>query len=54
MNRRELIIKIKEQKKTITDLKMKLENQKETGRRSLKNIRLDHDWNADETFFWMW
>jgi hypothetical protein len=31
MNRRELITMIEEQKKTIRDLKMKLENQKETG-----------------------
>ena len=51
MNRRELIAMIKEQKKTIRDLKMKLENQKETGRRSLKNVRLDHNWNAEETIF---
>ncbi len=51
MNRRELITKIKEQNKTIRDLKMKLENQKETGRCSLKNVRLDHDWNAEETIF---
>jgi hypothetical protein len=42
---------IEEQKKTIRDLKMKLENQKETGRRSLKNVRLDHNWNAEETIF---
>jgi hypothetical protein len=51
MNRRELITKIKEQNKTIRDLKMKLENQKETGRRCLKNIRLDHNWNVEETIF---
>ena len=51
MNRRELIAKIEEQKKTIRDLKMKLENQKETGRCSLKNVRLDHDWNVKETIF---
>ena len=51
MNRRELITKIKELEKTIRDLKMKLENQTETGRRSLKNTSLDHDWNAEETMF---
>jgi hypothetical protein len=51
MNRRELITMMEEQKKTIRDLKMKLENQKESGRRSLKNVRLNHDWNAEETIF---
>ena len=30
---------------------MKLENQKEMGRRSLRNVRLDHDWNVEETIF---
>ncbi len=51
MNRKELIITIEEQNRTIRDLKMKLENKKETGRHSLKNVRLDHDWNAEETIF---
>ena len=51
MNRRELIAKIKKQKKTIRDLKMKPETQKEMGRRSLKNVRLDHNWNAEKTIF---
>jgi hypothetical protein len=50
-NRRELITMIEEQKKMKRDLKMKLENQTEMGRRSLKNVRLDHNWNAEETIF---
>jgi len=51
MRRDELISKIKEQEKKIRDLKMKLQNSKDTGRQSLKNIRLDQDWNAEETIF---
>ena len=35
----------------LRDLKMKLRNKKDTARRSLKNIRLDQDWNAEETIF---
>ena len=51
MTRGELIAKIKEQEKKIRDLKIKLQNRKDTGRRSLKDIRLDQDWNAEETLF---
>ena len=51
MRREDLIAKIKEQERKIRDLKMKLRNKKDTARRSLKNIRLDQDWNAEETIF---
>ena len=51
MRRDELISKIEEQEKKRRDLKMKLQNSKDTGRRSLKDIRLDQDWNAEETLF---
>jgi len=51
MTRDELITKIEEQEKTIRELKMKLQKSKDKGRRSLKDIRLDQDWNAEETLF---
>ena len=53
MDRRELMDFISEQNKMIRDMKLKLELAKkhETGRRSLKLARMDHDWNATETLF---
>ena len=53
MDRRELMDLISEQNKMIRDMKLKLELAKkhETGRRSLKLARMDHDWNATETLF---
>jgi len=51
MRREDLITKIKEQERKIRDLKMKLQNKKDTARQSLKNIRLDQDWNTEETIF---
>ncbi len=50
MRREDLIAKIKEQERKIRDLKMKLRNKKDTARRSLKNIKLDQDWNAEDIF----
>ena len=51
MDRRELIDVVEMQNRMIKDLKLKLVNKQETGRRSLKLVRMDHDWDAAETLF---
>ena len=51
MDRRELIDVVEMQNRMIKDLKLKLANKQETGRRSLKLVRMDHDWDAAETLF---
>ena len=51
MNKRELMDVVETQNRMIKDLKLKLANKQETGRRSLKLVRMDHDWDAAETLF---
>ena len=51
MNKRELMDVVETQNRMIKDLKLKLANKQEMGRRSLKLVRMDHDWDAAETLF---
>ena len=51
MGKKELQEMIKKQDRIIKDLEMKLTNKKENGRHSLKLIRIDHDWNMEDTLF---
>lgn len=51
MDKRELRDVVEMQKRIIKDLQLKLANKQETGRRSLKLVRMDHDWDAAETLF---
>ena len=51
MDKRELMDVVEMQNRKIKDLQLKLANKQETGRRSLKLVRMDHDWDAAETLF---